>query len=125
MESRVVRQLPSGHTKTKIGVYVHIFMLSGHSSVILVQFVSCLVKLFHICLCTTTFPSPWKFAYIQPVAKKCDSCDLSSSLKLPTYKLSCLSQALEYILHRNIQKHLSVNNLLTHLQYGFRKRKIH
>ena len=42
----------------------------------------CLVKLFQLCLSTSTFPSCWKFAYIQPVPKKGDG---SNSLKLPSY----------------------------------------
>ena len=32
----------------------------------------CLVKLFQLCPSTSTFPSCWKFAYIQPVHKKGD-----------------------------------------------------
>ena len=31
----------------------------------------CLVKLFQLCLSTSTFSSYWKFAYIQPLPRKC------------------------------------------------------
>ncbi|MPC39518.1 hypothetical protein E2C01_033055 [Portunus trituberculatus] len=32
----------------------------------------CLAKLFQLCLSTSTFPSCWKFAYMQPVSKMSD-----------------------------------------------------
>ncbi len=32
----------------------------------------CLVKLFRLCLSTSTFPSYWKYAYAHPVPKKGD-----------------------------------------------------
>merc|ERR1712035_175392 len=41
-----------------------------------------LVKLFSLCLSTSTFPSCWKYAHIQPVPKKGDPMQSS---KLPAY----------------------------------------
>ncbi|MPC59381.1 hypothetical protein E2C01_053400 [Portunus trituberculatus] len=38
----------------------------------------CLAKLFQLCLSTSTFPSCWKFAYIQPVPKKGDHSNPSN-----------------------------------------------
>ena len=38
----------------------------------------CLVKLFQLGLSTSTFPSCWKFAYIQPVPKKGDRSNPSN-----------------------------------------------
>ncbi|MPC12814.1 hypothetical protein E2C01_005524 [Portunus trituberculatus] len=38
----------------------------------------CLAKLFQLCLLTSSFPSCWKFAYIQPVPKKGDRSNPSN-----------------------------------------------
>ncbi|XP_050710739.1 uncharacterized protein LOC126995293 [Eriocheir sinensis] len=79
----------------------------------------CLVKLFRLCLSTSTFPSCWKYAFIQPVPKKGDRSNPSNYR--PIALLSCLSKAFESILNRKIQKHFSTSDLLSDRQYGFRK----
>ncbi len=79
----------------------------------------CLVKLFRFCLSTSTFPSCWKYAYVQPVPKKDDRSNPSNYL--PIALLPCLSKAFESIFNRKIQKHLSTSDLLSDRQYGFRK----
>ncbi len=79
----------------------------------------CLVKLFSLCLSTSTFPSCWKYAYVQPMPKKGDRANPSGYR--PIALLSCLSKAFESILNRKIQKHLSTFDLLSDRQYGFRK----
>ena len=79
----------------------------------------CLVKLFRLCLSTSTFPSCWKYAYVHPVPKKGDRSN--SSNYRPIALLSCLSKAFESILNRKLLKHLSTSNLLSDHQYGFRK----
>ena len=79
----------------------------------------CLVKLFRLCLSTSTFPSCWKYAFTQPVPKKGDRSNPSNYR--PIALLSCLSKAFESILNRKIQKHLSTSDLLSDRQYGFRK----
>ena len=79
----------------------------------------CLGKLFHLCLSTSTFPSCWKFAHIQPVPKKGDRSNPSNYR--PIALTSCLSKAFESILNKKILKHLSTHNLLSDHQYGFRK----
>ena len=79
----------------------------------------CLVKLFRLCLSTSTFPSCWKFAHIQPVPKKGDHSNPSNYR--PIALISCLSKAFESILNKKILKHLSDHNLLSDHQYGFRK----
>ena len=78
----------------------------------------CLAKLFRLCLSTSTFPSCWKYAYIQPVPKKGDRSNPSNYR--PIALISCLSKVFESILNRKIQRHLSANNLLSDHQYGFR-----
>ncbi len=81
----------------------------------------CLVKLFRLCLSTSTFPSCWKYAYIQPVPKKDDRFNPSNYR--PIALLSCLSKAFEIILNKWFLKHLSTFNLLSDRQYGFRKER--
>ncbi len=79
----------------------------------------CLVKLFHLCLSTSTFPSCWKYALLQPVPKNCDRFNPSNYR--PIALISCLSKAFETILNRKFLKHLSSFSLLSDHQYGFRK----
>merc|ERR1712035_158174 len=81
----------------------------------------CLAKLFSLCLSTSTFPSCWKFAHIQPVPKKGDRSNPSNYR--PIALLSCLSKTFETILNRKFLKHLSTHNLLSDHQYGFRKER--
>ncbi len=38
----------------------------------------CLVKFFRLCLSTSTFPSCWKYAFVQPVPKKDDRSNPSN-----------------------------------------------
>ncbi len=80
-----------------------------------------LVKLFRLFLSTSTFPSGWKYAYIQPVPKKDDSSNPLSYC--PINLISCLSKAFEATLNRKILKHLSTLNLLSDCHYGFCKRR--
>ncbi len=77
----------------------------------------CLVKLFRLCLPTSTFPSSWKYAYIQPVPKKGDRSNPSSYR--PIALLSCLSKAFETIPNKWFLKNLSSFILLSDRQYGF------
>ena len=81
----------------------------------------CLGKLFRLCLSTSTFPSCWKLALIQPVPKKGDPSQPSN------YRLialtSILSKVFESILNRKIWKYLKSSNLVSDRQYGFRKER--
>ncbi len=79
----------------------------------------CLVKLFRLCLSISTFPSCWKYAYVQPVPKKGDPCNPSNYR--PIALISCLSKVFETILNTKFLKHLSSFNLLPNHQYGVRK----
>ena len=57
----------------------------------------CLVKLFRLCLSTSTYPSCWKFAHIQPVPNKGDR---SNPLNYGHIALiSCFSKAFESVLN--------------------------
>ncbi len=75
----------------------------------------CVVKLFRLCLSTSTFPSCWKYAYVQPVPNS------YPSNYRPIALTSCLSKAFETILNRKFLKHLSSFSLLSDHQYEFRK----
>ncbi len=79
----------------------------------------CMVKLFRLCLSTSTFPSCWKYAFIQPVPKKGDRSNPSDYR--PITLIFCLSKAFESILNRKIENHLSTSDLLSDRQYGFHK----
>ena len=81
----------------------------------------CLGKLFRLCLSTSTFPSCWKRALIQPVPKKGDPSQPSNYR--PISLTSVLSKVFESILNRKIWKHLNSSNLISDRQYGFRKER--
>ncbi len=81
----------------------------------------CLVQLLRLWLSTSTVPSCWKYAHIQPVPKKGDRSNPSNYR--PIALLSCLSKAFETILNKWFLKHLSRLNLLSERQYGYRKER--
>ena len=60
----------------------------------------CLVKLFHLCLSTSTYPSCWMFAHIQPVPKKGDRSNPSNYS--PIALISCFSKAFESVLNKKL-----------------------
>ena len=76
-------------------------------------------KLFSLCLSTSTYPSSWKFAHIQPIPIKGDRSNPSNYR--PTALIFCLSKAFESVLNKKIMRHLSAHNFLSDCQYGFRK----
>ncbi len=78
-----------------------------------------LVKLFRLCLSSPTFPSCWKYAYVQLVPKKGDSSNLSNYR--PIALISSLCKAFKTILNRKFLKHLSSSTPLSDHQIGFRK----
>ncbi|MPC59295.1 putative RNA-directed DNA polymerase from transposon X-element [Portunus trituberculatus] len=55
----------------------------------------CLAKLFQLCLSTSTFPSCWKFAYIQIVHKKGDRSNPSNYC--PIDFIPCMSKVFFYL----------------------------
>ncbi len=79
----------------------------------------CLVKLFRLCLSTSTTPSCWKYAHVIPVPKKGDRSNPSNYG--PIDLLSCLSKAFESNFNRKLLKHLSASDLLSDHQHGFCK----
>ncbi|KAL7643877.1 UNVERIFIED_CONTAM: hypothetical protein RMT77_005883 [Armadillidium vulgare] len=81
----------------------------------------CLGKLFRLCLSTSTFPSCWKRALIQPVPKKGDPSQPSNYR--PISLTFVLSKVFESIVNRKIWKHLNSSNLISDRQYGFRKKR--
>ena len=80
-----------------------------------------LVKIFLLCLSTSTFPTCWKRALNQPVQKKWDPSNPSNYH--PIYLTSVLSKVFESILNRKICKHLNTSNLISDRQYGFCKKR--
>ncbi len=96
------------------------YILSFFRPVLLCWHPPCLVKLF-LLWSTSTFPSYWKYAYMQLVLKKGDRSN--SSNYRPIGLLSCLSKAFESILNWKIQKHISTSDFLSDCQCGFRKER--
>ncbi len=78
-----------------------------------------IVAPFMLCLSTPIFPSYWKYAFIQPLPKRCDRSNPSNYRPIALF--SSLSKVFESILNRKIQKHLSTSDLLSDRQYGFLK----
>ncbi len=76
-------------------------------------------KLFRLYLSTSTFPSCWKYAFIQPVPKKGDGSNPSNYQPIALH--SSLYKEFESILNRKTQNHPSTSDLLSDRQYGFRK----
>src|SRR6201990_1646490 len=71
----------------------------------------CLGKLFRLYFSTSTFPSCWKRAIIQPVPKKGDPSQHSNYR--PISLTSVLSKVFASILHRQIWKNLNSSNLIS------------
>src|ERR1044072_9461685 len=81
----------------------------------------CLGKLFRLWVSTSTFPSCWKRALIQPVPKK--GAPFQPSTYRPISLTSVLSKVFESILNRKIWKHLKSSILISDRQYGFLKER--
>ena len=79
----------------------------------------CLVKLFRLCLSTSTYLSCWMFAHIQPIPKKGDHSN--SSNYRPITLICYLFKTFESVLNKKIMRHLLAHNLLSDCQHGFRK----
>ena len=79
----------------------------------------CQIKLFRLCLSSSTYPSCLKFAHIQPVPKKGDRSNTSNYRLIAL--IFCLVKAFEFVFNKKIMRHLSAHNLLSDCQYGFRK----
>ncbi len=80
----------------------------------------CLVRLYRLCLSTSTFPSFWKYYYIQPVPKKDDRFNFLTTVLLIYFRVF-LKLLKPFLINRKFLKHISSFNLLSDHQYGFRK----
>ena len=65
------------------------------------------------------FPKQWKTAIVTPLYKGGDSHDFSNYR--PISVLPILSKLLERHIHTSLLQHLTVNNIISHAQSGFRK----
>ena len=117
-----------GRTSVGIGVFTALRKAYGPDGVLPLVLKNCtsvlapcLVKLFRLCLSTSTYPSCWKYAYIQPVPKKGERSNLSNYR--PNSLISCLSKIFDSLLNRKIQRHLSTHNLRSDRQYSFQSER--
>ena len=78
-----------------------------------------LCRLFRLILTTSTYPSSWKHALVQPVPKKGDHSNPSNYR--PIALTSAIAKVFESLLNSHFLKHLESNSLLSDHQYGFRK----
>ena len=69
---------------------------------------------------TGVVPADWRAAKVIPIYKKGDKSDPKNYR--PISITSLVSKTFEHILSHAIMDHLEVNNLLTEVQHGFRKR---
>ena len=72
-----------------------------------------------VCVSTSTYPSCWKFAHIQPVPKKGNHSN--PPYYHPIALISCLCKVSESVPNKKIMRHLSAPNLLSDCEYGFWK----
>lgn len=75
--------------------------------------------IFNHSLMTNTFPSMWKSAMVRPIPKIKNPC-VAKDYR-PISLLCSMSKALEKIVHTQLTKHLTENNLMDPFQSGFRK----
>ena len=78
-----------------------------------------LAKLFNRCLKEKCFPSLWKFSSVCPVFKNAGLRSSPSQYR-PISLLSVVSKLFEAVINQRLIKHLSDNELLSDVQYGFR-----
>lgn len=83
-----------------------------------VQIAPLVTILFQKSLDTGTMPSDWSKANVTPLFKKSDK---SNPANYRPISLTCvLCKVMEHIVASNITNHFQVNNILYHLQHGFR-----
>ena len=78
-----------------------------------------LVYFINLCLSTSVFPDLLKVAIIKPIFKSKESNKLTNYR--PISLLPVFSKVLEKVLHFYLMSHLTENNIIHPLQFGFRK----
>lgn len=68
---------------------------------------------------TCTFPEPWKTAIVRPLPKNANP--LTFQDLRPISILPCLSKVMERVVYLQVIDYLETNNILPHVQSGFRK----
>lgn len=78
-----------------------------------------LMYIFNLSLDQNVMPSIWKSAHVFPLLKGGDPALLNNYR--PISNLSVLSKVLERLVSEQLKEFLSVNNILSEFQSGFRK----
>ena len=76
---------------------------------------------FNKCIQEKTYPKCFKTAKVIPLHKKGDKTDPSNYR--PISLLSALGKIFEKLLHKRVVKFCKKENILTHIQYGFREKR--
>jgi Reverse transcriptase (RNA-dependent DNA polymerase) len=112
---RAIRNLPHTNSCGNDGITAKMLLMS--SDVIS----QCLVDIFNYSLDEGVFPSVWKSAIVVPVFKKGDVFKMSNYR--PISLLSLVGKVFEKIVCRQITEYLEEQNLLSPVQYGFRRQR--
>ena len=80
-----------------------------------------LSKLFNLCIQTGTYPDAFKIARITPLYKSGTKSTLSNYR--PICLLPVFNKIFEKLLHKRIEQHFSLNNIISENQFGFRKQR--
>jgi len=72
-------------------------------------------------LSSTSLPSDWLLANINPLFKTGDRTDPTNYRPISLTSIPC--KIFEHILHKHIMNHLDTNNILTDSQHGFRPKR--
>lgn len=79
-----------------------------------------LTYLFNLSLDTNEIPLIWKSAFVFPLLKGGDPTDLNNYR--PISKLSVLGKVMETLVNEQLKEFLTINNILSNFQSGFRKK---
>ena len=72
-------------------------------------------------LSSSSLPSDWLLANVNPLFKTGDRTDPSNYRPISLTSIPC--KIFEHIIHKHIMNHLDANNILTDTQHGFRPRR--
>jgi hypothetical protein len=110
---KLINKLPLKYSPDALGISSYLLKASN---LIVAPF---LTDIFNSFILSNSFPSIFKIAQLIPLFKSGDASNPSNYR--PISILPNLSKIFEYILYDQINEYLSINNLISDYQFGFRK----